>query len=62
MAKKKTTKKLVQKATYEKGTEMTNPQELVDLVKRSTNIFVKDQTIYDDDSQSVTVEIHFKPK
>ena len=60
MAKKK--KKLVQKATYEKGTEISNLDDLRELLKRTTTVYLKDQTIWDDDSESITVEIHFKKK
>lgn len=55
-------KKLVQKMTYLKGTEITAINEIRELLKRANVIYAKDQTIYDDDTQSLTVEIHFKPK
>jgi hypothetical protein len=56
MAKKK---KLIQKATYKKGTESTDHNEVAKLVKRATVIYIKDQTIYDDNSESITFEVHF---
>ena len=60
MAKKK--KRLVQKATYEKGTEITDLNELRELLKRTTTVYLKDQTLWDDDTESITVEIHFNKK
>lgn len=59
MAKKK---KLIQKATYLKGTEINDPHELSELIKRSICVYIKDQTLWDDGTESMTVEIHFKKK
>lgn len=52
-------KKLVQSSTYKKGTELTDIEELVGILKFSSVVYCKNQTIYDDNSQSITVEIHF---
>lgn len=50
-------KKMRESVTYKKGTELTDNGQLKDIVDRS-----QQQTVYDDGSQSLTVEIHFKPK
>jgi len=55
-------KKLVNRVTYLKGTEITQHNEMLDLLKRAKVIYAKDQTIYDDGTQSITVQIHFNPK
>ena len=55
-------KKLVQSATYKKGTELTDIKELKDIIKASNVVYCKQQTVYDDNSQSITVEIHFNPE
>lgn len=54
-------KKSIRSVTYKKGTEMTNPEEIKSVVDRSSSVEVKNQTVYDDGSQSLTVKIHFKP-
>lgn len=55
-------KKLIQKATFKKGTELTNLDELRNLLKRTTTAYLKDQTYWNDDTESITVEIHFTKK
>lgn len=52
---------LIQKIKYKTGTEMTNLQELSDLLTRTLAAYVKDQSIYEDGTQSVTLELHFTP-
>lgn len=54
-------KKLVSSATYKKGTEITDIESLEGIIKNREVVYCKNQTIYDDGSQSITVEIHFKP-
>ena len=55
-------KKMKESVTYKKGTELTDNKQLKDIVDRAQTVFAKQQTVYDDGSQSLTVEIHFKPK
>jgi hypothetical protein len=53
-------KKLVSKVGYKKNTALSNHNELIDIVKDAQVIFMKAQTSYSDDSESMLVEIHFK--
>lgn len=55
-------KKLIQKAKYNKGTEITNLNVVNEFLKRTTTVYIKDQTIWDDDTESITLEIHFPRK
>jgi prephenate dehydrogenase len=49
-------------ANYLKGTCISNKQELIDVIQNSKeHIELLNQTIYDDDSQSMTIKIHFIP-
>jgi len=56
-----TKKKLIQSATYKKGTEISDINELKEIIEAREVVYCKSQTVYDDGSQSITVEIHFKP-
>lgn len=53
-------KKIQYKETYRKGVEVNDRHQILNLIKKATHIYAKDQTIYNDETQSVTVEIHFK--
>lgn len=55
-------KRMRESVSYKKGTELTDNGLLKDIVDRSLVVYAKQQTVYDDGSQSLTVEIHFKPK
>jgi hypothetical protein len=54
-------KKLIRSATYKKGTEVTDIEELKSIIEAREIVYCKNQTIYDDNTQSITVEIHFNP-
>jgi hypothetical protein len=54
-------KKIVQSGTYQKGTELTDIEELKSIIEANEVVYCKNQTIYDDNTQSITVEIHFNP-
>ena len=53
-------KKEIQRIGYEKGTETTDNNEIINLINRCDNIFVLQQVVYDDKSQSITIQIHFQ--
>jgi hypothetical protein len=55
-------KKLIKSATYKKGTEISDINELKGIIEAREVVYCKNQTIYDDGSQSITVEIHFNPQ
>ena len=60
-AKYNTKKKLVSKIGYKKNTAVTDPSQLIPLItgKDAQMVFMKAQTIYDDNSESMLLEIHF---
>ncbi len=55
-------KKLIKSATYKKGTEISDINDLKEIIEAREIVYCKNQTIYDDGSQSITVEIHFNPQ
>jgi hypothetical protein len=55
-------KRLIQKLTYKKGTEIRDLNEFRKLIKKTTTAYLKDQTVWNDDTESITVEIHFNRK
>lgn len=54
-------KKMTESVTYNKGTEITDKTQMCTILDRSIVTYVKQQKMYDDGTQSVTIEIHFKP-
>ena len=55
-------KKFTSAISYKKGVEITDKRQLLDVFARSEAIYAKEQKVYDDGSQSLTIEIHFQPK
>ncbi len=55
-------KKLTLQYNYKKGTLITNKQEVLDIIKGTEEIYVTQETFYDDKSQSFTIEVHHTPK
>lgn len=53
-------KRILNKATYKKGTTLSDLSEIRKVLEKSSVVYIKDQTIYDDESESITIEIHFK--
>lgn len=45
--------------TYKSGSTVMKT-EVEDRIKKAQIVYIKDQKMYDDGSQSVTVEIHYK--
>jgi uncharacterized membrane protein len=54
-------KKQVEMVNYQKGTEATNLDEVINIINKSDDVFILQQVVYDDKSQSVTIQVHFKP-
>ncbi len=55
-------KKQVFAQTFLKGMITDDKDQIKDLIRRSTVIEMKDQAKYDDDTESLTIKIHYKPK
>lgn len=55
-------KKLKSSQTFAKGQVSTDLLQMKDLIDRSTVIEMHKQAIYDDDTQSLQITIHYKPK
>lgn len=55
-------KKIISIVNYKKGTESNNHIEIKSLIEKATNIFIKNQKIYQDKTQSITIEVHFIPE
>lgn len=55
------TKKIIKKADYKKGTIATDKNEIIKVIEASSEIEIKAQTIYDDDSQSISLVVHYLP-
>jgi len=53
--------KLAEKRVFKRGTKITDMKHFKKIVENSIVVFAKSQTIYEDGTQSATVEIHFKP-
>lgn len=55
-------KKIENRITYVRGTEANNKAQIEDLVKESTKIYVHEQTVYEDGTQSIKLTIHIPKK
>lgn len=52
-------------ASYKKGTSFDTPESLIEIreiLNRSNEIYLIEQASYDDQTESVTIKIHFTPK
>lgn len=46
--------------SYMPNTHATNNKELIDLIERCDYIVIKDQAMYDDQTEHITIQIHSK--
>ena len=54
-------KKMTDKVGYKKWTECTSKEEVKSIIDSSNAVYMIDQSVYNDQSQSMTIQIHFKP-
>lgn len=54
-------KKQIEMVNYQKGTVSTNINEIIDIINRADDVFILQQVVYDDKSQSISIQAHFKP-
>lgn len=54
--------KIIKQANYKKGTIAQSKEEIIKILEASDEIEVKSQIIYDDDTQGVSLLVHYKPE
>lgn len=55
-------KKLTLQYNYKKDTKITNKQEVLDIIAGTDEIYIVQETFYDDGTESFKIEVHHKPK